>query len=346
MIKIEYLDSPLEVYDITVDDTHCFFANDILVHNCMEITLPTNDIGKDNAEIALCTLSAFVLDNFDHKDDMLIEELAEVQVRALDNLLDYQNYPVKKAEIAKKRRALGIGVTNYAGFLANQFASYNDANDLTHEIFEKIQYYLIKASVKLAKEKGACDLCSETKYGKGYLPVDWYNKRIDHIAVPVYNCDWDALRKDLIKYGIRNSTLSALMPCESSSQVSNSTNGMEPPRKAVTAKESKEGTFNQVVPKIELNEGLYDYAWELAKTGNKGYLTQLAIALKFTDQSASVNTYYDPENHPKGKVPVSVIMDDILYAWYYGLKTMYYHNTRDGADGSEESESDCVSCKL
>lgn len=313
---------------------------------CVEIALPTSDVGKDDGEIALCTLSAFVLGNFDHNDVDLIEELAEVQVRALDNLLDYQDYPVVKALQAKKRRALGVGVTNYAGFLASQFASYNDANDITHEIFEKLQYGLIKASVKLAKEKGPCELYRETKYGQGQLPIDWYNKRLDQLAEPRYTCDWEALRTDLKRYGIRNSTLSALMPCESSSQVSNSTNGMEPPRLAVTAKESKEGSFNQVVPNIETNGELYDYAWQLAKTGNKGYLTQLALALKFTDQSASVNTYYDPSNHPKGKVPVSVMMEDLLYFWYYGGKTMYYHNTRDGADGSEESGADCESCKL
>lgn len=312
---------------------------------CAEIALPTSDVGKEDGEIALCTLSAFVLGNFDHTDVELIEELAEVQVRALDNLLDYQDYPVKKALRAKKRRALGVGVTNYAGFLASQFASYNDANDITHDIFEKLQYGLIKASVKLAKEKGPCELYKETKYGQGQLPIDWYNKRIDELAAPKYACDWEALRSELKQFGIRNSTLSALMPCESSSQVSNSTNGMEPPRLAVTAKESKEGSFNQVVPNIETNGELYDYAWTLAKTGNKGYLTQLAIALKFTDQSASVNTYYDPENHPKGKVPISVVIDDILYFWYYGGKTMYYHNTRDGADGNEEN-SDCESCKI
>lgn len=313
---------------------------------CMEIALPTSDVGKEDGEIALCTLSAWVLGNFDIQDMDLIEELAEVQVRALDNLLDYQDYPVAKALKAKKRRALGVGVTNYAAFLASQFASYNDSNDIAHETFEKLQYALIKASVKLAKEKGPCEYYKDTKYGQGKLPIDWYNKRLDQLAEPRYTCDWEALRADLIQYGIRNSTLSALMPCESSSQVSNSTNGMEPPRLAVTAKESKEGTFNQVVPDIEQNGDLYDYAWQLAKTGNKGYLNNILLALKFTDQAASANTYYDPENHPKGKVPISVIMDDILYAWYFGMKTMYYHNTRDGADGVEESDSDCESCKL
>lgn len=316
---------------------------------CMEITLPTKDVGSDDAEIALCTLSAWVLGNFDINDQDLVEELAEVQVRALDNLLDYQDYPVKEALKAKKRRALGVGVTNYAAYLAANFASYNDSNDIAHETFEKLQYALIKASVKLAKEKGPCEYYKDTKYGQGKLPIDWYNKRLDQLAEPRYTCDWEALRADLIQYGIRNSTLSALMPCESSSQVSNSTNGMEPPRQPVTAKESKEGTFNQVVPDIETNGDLYDYAWELAKTGNKGYLNNILLALKFTDQAASANTYYDPANHDKGKVPTSIVMDDLLYYWYFGGKTLYYHNTRDGADGTEDviqSGADCESCKL
>ncbi|MFP9202295.1 class 1a ribonucleoside-diphosphate reductase subunit alpha, partial [Enterococcus faecalis] len=192
---------------------------------CCEIAIPTNDVNSPDAEIGLCTLSAFVLDNFDWQDQDKINELAEVQVRALDNLLDYQGYPVPEAEKAKKRRNLGVGVTNYAAWLASNFASYEDANDLTHELFERLQYGLIKASIKLAKEKGPCEYYSDTRWSRGELPIDWYNKKIDQIAAPKYVCDWSALREDLKLFGIRNSTLSALMPCESSSQVSNSTNG-------------------------------------------------------------------------------------------------------------------------
>ena len=318
---------------------------------CCEIAIPTTDVSSPDAEIGLCTLSAFVLDNFDWQDQDKINELAEVQVRALDNLLDYQGYPVPEAEKAKKRRNLGIGVTNYAAWLASNFASYEDANDLTHELFERLQYGLIKASIKLAKEKGPCEYYSDTRWSRGELPIDWYNKKIDQIAAPKYVCDWTSLREDLKLHGIRNSTLSALMPCESSSQVSNSTNGIEPPRGTVSVKESKEGSFNQVVPNIEHNIDLYDYAWKLAKKGNKPYLTQVAIMLKWVCQSASANTYYDPQNFPKGKVPMSVMIDDLLYFWYFGGKNLYYHNTRDGS-GTDDYElevpkdDDCAACKL
>ena len=318
---------------------------------CCEIAIPTNDVNSPDAEIGLCTLSAFVLDNFDWQDQDKINELAEVQVRALDNLLDYQGYPVPEAEKAKKRRNLGVGVTNYAAWLASNFASYEDANDLTHELFERLQYGLIKASIKLAKEKGPCEYYSDTRWSRGELPIDWYNKKIDQIAAPKYVCDWSSLREDLKLFGIRNSTLSALMPCESSSQVSNSTNGIEPPRGPVSVKESKEGSFNQVVPNIEHNIDLYDYTWKLAKKGNKPYLTQVAIMLKWVCQSASANTYYDPQIFPKGKVPMSVMIDDLLYFWYFGGKNFYYHNTRDGS-GTDDYEietpkaEDCSSCKL
>ncbi|URY14414.1 ribonucleotide reductase of class Ia (aerobic), alpha subunit [Shigella phage ESh29] len=318
---------------------------------CCEIAIPTNDVNSPDAEIGLCTLSAFVLDNFDWQDQDKINELAEVQVRALDNLLDYQGYPVPEAEKAKKRRNLGVGVTNYAAWLASNFASYEDANDLTHELFERLQYGLIKASIKLAKEKGPCEYYSDTRWSRGELPIDWYNKKIDQIASPKYVCDWSALREDLKLFGIRNSTLSALMPCESSSQVSNSTNGIEPPRGPVSVKESKEGSFNQVVPNIEHNIDLYDYTWKLAKKGNKPYLTQVAIMLKWVCQSASANTYYDPQIFPKGKVPMSIMIDDMLYGWYYGIKNFYYHNTRDGS-GTDDYEietpkaDDCAACKL
>lgn len=318
---------------------------------CCEIAIPTNDVNSPDAEIGLCTLSAFVLDNFDWQDQDKINELAEVQVRALDNLLDYQGYPVPEAEKAKKRRNLGVGVTNYAAWLASNFASYEDANDLTHELFERLQYGLIKASIELAKEKGPCEYYSDTRWSRGELPIDWYNKKIDQIAAPKYVCDWSSLREDLKLFGIRNSTLSALMPCESSSQVSNSTNGIEPPRGPVSVKESKEGSFNQVVPNIEHNIDLYDYTWKLAKKGNKPYLTQVAIMLKWVCQSASANTYYDPQIFPKGKVPMSIMIDDLLYFWYFGGKNFYYHNTRDGS-GTDDYEietpkaEDCSSCKL
>lgn len=345
------------IYPYFVDNVgdHGPFIRDIATvkqsNLCCEIALPTKDVGGDDPEIALCTLAAFVLDSFDYQDQDMVNELSEVMVRALDNLLDYQDYPVEEALKAKKRRALGVGVTNYAGFLANNFATYDDANDLTHELFERLQYGLITASVKLAKEKGRCEYYSDTRWSRGELPIDWYNKKIDNVAAPNYVCDWEQLREDLKLHGIRNSTLSALMPCESSSQVSNSTNGIEPPRGPVSVKESKEGSFNQVVPKVEDNLELYDYLWQMTKRGMRGYLTQAAIMQKFVCQSISTNFSYDPQNFPKGKVEMSVMMRDMLYFWSLGGKTAYYHNTRDGS-GTDDYEiegpkaDDCAACKL
>ena len=315
---------------------------------CAEIALPTKPIGSDDPEIALCTLAAYVLGSFDIRDSVKVEELAEVMVRALDNLLDYQDYPVEQALVAKKRRALGVGVTNFAGYLADNGVNYDNANELTHETFERLQYALIKASVKLAKERGACELVNETKYGQGLLPIDWYNTNVDKLAKVEYTQDWEALREDLIKYGIRNSTVSALMPCESSSQVSNSTNGMEPPRGLVSVKGSKDGQFNQVVPNVDKVKDTIDLAWNIAKRGNRGYLSQLALAQKFVCQSISGNTYYDPATFKTGKVSLTTMLGDLLFAHHHGAKTMYYQNTRDGADGTEavDNGSECSACKL
>ena len=313
---------------------------------CVEIALPTQPMGRDNEEIALCTLSAFILGNFDWQDQETINELAMVQVRALDNLLDYQGYPVEQALKALDRRALGVGITNYAGWLADNFANYDDANDLTHELMERLQYALIRASVQLAKEKGPCKLYKETKYGHGLLPIDWYKKTVDELAAPNYVCDWESLRADLIQYGIRNSTLSALMPCESSSQVSNSTNGIEPPRGPLSIKESKEGAFAQLVPNIETNKDLYDYLWPMARRGLTGYLSQVCIMQKFVDQSISANTSYVPDAFPNGKLSIKAVIKDMLYLKYYGGKTLYYHNTHDGADGNAIEDAACEGCSV
>ncbi|CAH6634703.1 Ribonucleotide reductase of class Ia alpha subunit [Escherichia phage vB_Eco_SAP] len=312
---------------------------------CCEIALPTKPMGRDDSEISLCTLAAYVLGNFDIENMEEVERIAMVMVRALDNLLDYQDYPVEQALTAKKRRSLGVGVTNFASYLADNFFTYEDASEFTHKTFERLQYALIKASVQLAKEKGACELMHETRYGRGELPIDWYKKTVDELVDPVYEMDWEELREDLKKYGIRNSTLSALMPCESSSQVSNSTNGIEPPRGIVSVKGSKEGQFNQVIPNVENNADVIDLLWTLIKKGNKPYLTLAAIMQKFVDQAISSNTSYDPSTYKTGKVDIADVLDDMLFAQYYGLKTLYYANVRDGADGTEDA-SECSSCKL
>lgn len=318
---------------------------------CLEIAIPTEPLdSEDGGEIGLCTLSAFVLSSFDWHDQNKINELAEIQVRALDNLLDYQDYPVEAALKALDRRSLGVGVTNYATWLADNFLDYSTGKEETHELFERLQYGLLLASVKLAKEKGHCEYYHKTNFSKGILPIDNYKKTVDELVAPNYVCDWEYLRAEMLKYGIRNSTVSALMPCESSSQVSNSTNGIEPPRGPVSIKESKEGAFAQVVPNVDLNLDLYDYSWKMAKRTNIGYIEKVVIMQKFVCQSISSNLYYDPANYPTGKVPMSTMLAELLHLWYYGGKTAYYHNTRDGS-GTDDYESvakpaDCEGCSV
>ena len=260
-------------------------------------------------------------------------------------LLDYQNYPIKAAQISTmNRRPLGIGVTNYAYYLAKNNVKYSDgsANELTHKTFEALQYYSLKASVGLAKEFGACPLFNETKYSKGLLPIQTYKKDIDEFARIKLDLNWGELSKQIEKYGLRNSTVTALMPCESSSQVSNSTNGIEPPRGFVSVKQSKDGILKQIVPEYERLRDQYELLWDIKD--NKGYLQLVAIMQKFVDQSISANTHYDPSLFDGGKVPMKVFLMDLLNAYKYGVKTLYYHNTRDGG-GAEVTvkEESCTS---
>ena len=300
------------------------------------------------------------IDNLDE-----LEGLCSLAVRALDALLDYQNYPVKAAEKALKRRSLGIGVINYAYYLAKNGARYSDgsANNLTHRTFEALQYYLLKASMNLAKDQGACELFNETTYAQGLLPIDTYKKTIDTLVTEQLHYDWEGLRKDIAKYGLRNSVVSALMPSETSSQVSNATNGIEPPRGFVTVKQSKDGILKQVVPDYENLSDKYELLWSLPN--NEGYLNLVGIMQKFIDQSISANTNYDPAKFPDNKVSSQQILRDLLLAYRNGIKTLYYHNTRDGASDSQSdiavkadqyhkveqsashtSEDDCDSCKI
>lgn len=270
---------------------------------CLEIALPTKpleDVNDENGEIALCTLSAFNLGAINSLDEL--EELAVLAVRALDALLDYQDYPIPAAKRgAMGRRTLGIGVINYAYWLAKNGKRYSDgsANNLTHQTFEAIQYYLLKASNELAKEQGACPWFNETTYSKGILPIDTYKKDLDAIANEPLHLDWEALRESIKTHGLRNSTLSALMPSETSSQISNATNGIEPPRGHVSIKASKDGILRQVVPDYELLKNNYELLWEMPN--NDGYLQLVGIMQKFIDQSISANTNYDPSRFPSGK---------------------------------------------
>ena len=319
---------------------------------CLEIALPTkplNDINDPNGEIALCTLSAFNLGAINHLEEL--EELAELATRALDALLDYQNYPIKAAEMATmNRRTLGIGVINYAYYLAKNNVKYSDGSAiaLTHRTFEAIQYYVLKASVKLAQEMGACPKFNETTYAQGLLPIDTYKKDLDKICQEPLHLDWECLRADIVKHGLRNSTLTALMPSETSSQIANATNGIEPPRGLVSIKASKDGILKQVVPEFERLQHQYELLWDMP--GNEGYLHLVGIMQKFIDQAISANTNYDPQRFEGQKVPMKQLIKDLLTAYKFGLKTLYYQNTRDGADDMQTNIQDdgCAggACKI
>ncbi|HFP9309391.1 TPA: class 1a ribonucleoside-diphosphate reductase subunit alpha [Raoultella ornithinolytica] len=310
---------------------------------CAEIALPTKPLAytdDPNGEIALCTLSAFNLGAIESLDEL--EEVALYAVSALDCLLDYQNYPMLAAEIpAKARRSLGVGVTNFAYWLAKNGEKYSgtESNKLVHETFEAVQFYLLKASNLLAAHKGACSWFNETKYAKGLLPIDHYRKQLDvdgNNANHPLLLDWSGLRESIARYGLRNSTLSAQMPCETSSQITNSTNGIEPPRGPVSVKSSKDGIVKMVVPEFSRLGDAYEYLWDI--TENFGYLSKVAIMQKFIDQSISANTNYDPSRYPNGRVPMQQLLKDLLDAYRMGVKTLYYHNTRDGAGAREEEK--------
>ncbi|MDR9498056.1 MAG: class 1a ribonucleoside-diphosphate reductase subunit alpha [Hydrogenovibrio sp.] len=316
---------------------------------CLEITLPTHSLetlDDPDGEIALCTLSAFNLGALDNLDEL--EDLSDLIVRALDSLLDYQDYPVEAARRASMgRRTLGVGVTNLAYYLAKNHTKYSDgsANGLVHRTFEAIQYYLLKASVNLAKDHGACELFDQTKYAQGILPIDTYKNELDDVCQEPLHLDWETLRSEIQTHGLRNSTMTALMPCETSSQITNSTNGIEPPRGYVSVKASKDGILKQVVPGFKEHKDDYELLWQIPD--NKGYLQLVGIMQKFVDQAISANTNYDPAKFEDGRVPIKLILQDLLYAYKMGLKTLYYHNTRDGAsDGNDDDGCAGGACKL
>ncbi|MBR9727220.1 class 1a ribonucleoside-diphosphate reductase subunit alpha [Shewanella intestini] len=324
---------------------------------CLEIALPTkplNNINDPEGEIALCTLSALNLGAI--KELSELESLSDLAVRALDNLLDYQDYPIKSAQLGSmNRRTLGIGVINFANYLAKNGKRYSDGsgNNLTHKTFEAIQFYLLKASMNLAKEQGACPLFNETTYAKGILPIDTYKRALDNVCDEPLHMDWESLRSDIQQYGLRNSTLSALMPSETSSQISNATNGIEPPRGLISVKASKDGQLKQVVPDFDKLKDQYELLWNMPS--NEGYLTLVGLMQKFVDQSISANTNYDPTRFDNQKVPMQTLLKDLLTAYKLGVKTLYYHNTRDGASDQhdditsvEKEDDDCAggACKI
>ena len=322
------------IYIMNIDhcNTHSSFKDTVRMSNlCQEITLPTepiDHIDDEMGEIALCILSAINVGRLNKLDDL--EELCDLSVRGLEELIDYQKYPVAAAESATKtRRSLGIGFIGLAHYLARQGVAYEDqeAWQLVHDLTEAFQYYLLKASNTIAKEKGACGNFSRTKYADGILPIDTYKKDVDDIVPNNLNYDWDSLRDNIKEFGLRHSTLSAQMPSESSSVVSNATNGIEPPRDYLSIKKSKKGPLKQIVPSYGSLKNNYTLLWEMK--GNKGYINVVAVMQKFFDQAISGNWSYNPADYPDNDVPVSVMAQDLLTTYKYGWKTSYYQNTND-----------------
>jgi len=322
------------IYLMNIDhcNSHSSFLDKVEMSNlCQEITLPTKPIQHidDKAgEIALCILSAINVGKI--RDVQDLEILCDLSVRSLDELIDFQGYPVNAAEIATRaRRSLGVGFIGLAHYLAKQGVKYDDkeAWKLVHDLTESFQYYLIKSSVDLAKEKGACTYSDRTKYAQGILPIDTYKKDVDEIVPNILQHDWESLREEVKQYGIRNSTLSAQMPSESSSVVSNATNGIEPPRDYLSVKKSKKGPLKQIVPSYGTLKNNYTLLWDMPS--NSGYINVVAVMQKFFDQAISGNWSYNPQHYDNNEVPVSVMAQDLLTTYKYGWKTSYYQNTYD-----------------
>ena len=356
------------IYIMNIDhcNSHSSYLDKVNMSNlCMEITEPTfpiQHIDDENGEIATCILSAINVGKLKHLDDM--KELCDLSVRALDEIIDYQNYPVKAAEnFTKRRRSLGVGYIGLAHYLAKNGVKYEDpiAWKLVHDLTEAFQYYLILASTNLAKERGACEYFHRTKYSRGILPIDTYKKEVDEIVPNNLKYDWNILREQVKQYGVRNSTLSAQMPSESSSVVSNATNGIEPPRGYLSIKKSKKGPLKQIVPQYHTLKNNYTLLWDML--GNTGYINIVAVMQKFFDQAISGNWSYNPQNYADNEVPVSVMAQDMLTCFKLGHKTAYYQNTYDIktdevveeskedlqsllSELSDSKEEDCESCSI
>jgi len=331
------------IYIMNIDhcNSHSSFKDKVNMSNlCQEITLPTyplNHIDDLAGEIALCILSAVNVGKI--KSDEELEDLCDLSVRSLDELIDYQDYPIKAAEIATKaRRSLGIGFIGLAHYLAKLGFKYGsqEAWDAVHGLSESFQYYLLKSSNNLAKEKGHCEYFGRTKYGDGILPIDTYKEDVDEIVTEELQHDWESLRSSINEFGLRHSTLSAQMPSESSSVVSNATNGIEPPRDYLSVKKSKKGPLKQIVPQYGSLKNNYTLLWDMES--NEGYINIVAVMQKFFDQAISGNWSYNPEHYPDNEVPVSQMANDLLTTYKYGWKTSYYQNTNDLKTDEVEEE--------
>jgi len=353
------------IYIMNIDhcNSHSSFKDKIEMSNlCQEITLPTKPLQHidGEGEIALCILSAINVGKI--KSDEELENLCDLSVRALEELIDYQQYPIIAAEKGTKaRRSLGIGFIGLAHYLAKLGYKYDsqEAWNAIHGLSESFQYFLLKSSNQLSKEKGPCSLFTNTKYADGMLPIDTYKKNVDEIACIPYNHDWESLRASILEHGLRHSTLSAQMPSESSSVVSNATNGIEPPRGFLSIKKSKKGPLKQIVPQYQTLKNNYTLLWDMPS--NRGYINTVAVMQKFFDQAISGNWSYNPEHYADNEVPVSVMAQDFLTTYKYGWKTSYYQNTYD-SKGDEmdnksdinslifellnENEEDCETCKI
>ena len=331
------------LYLMNIDhcNSHSSFKDKVEMSNlCQEITLPTyplQHIDDEYGEIALCILSAINVGKVN--SDKELEEMCDLSVRSLDELIDYQNYPIKAAEIATKaRRSLGIGFIGLAHYLAKLGFKYDsqEAWDAVHQLSESFQYFLLKSSNQLAKEKGHCEYFGRTKYSDGILPIDTYKKDVDEISTQELLHDWEDLRASITEHGLRHSTLSAQMPSESSSVVSNATNGIEPPRAFLSVKKSKKGPLKQIVPQYGTLKNNYTLLWDMES--NRGYINVVAMMQKFFDQAISGNWSYNPEHYPNNEVPVSEMANDFLTTYKYGWKTSYYQNTNDLKSDEVEDE--------
>jgi ribonucleoside-diphosphate reductase alpha chain len=311
---------------------------------CQEIihpTTPIRSIDDKDGEIGICILSALNLLELESEND--IEQACSIAVKTLESIIDYQDYPVLAGEnFTKNRRSLGIGITNFAAYLAKNKLKYDDKDTLklVHETMEKIQWHLLNESCKLAEKLGPCNKFMDTKYAQGLLPIDWYKKTVDELVNPEYTMDWEGLRSRISKHGLRHSTLTAIMPCESSSVIQNSTNGIEPVRSLMSYKKAKNGVLKQLVPNYASRKNFYTLAWEMKD--NKAILNICAVLQKFVDMSISVNLYYNYSHYPDGNIPLSILIKDQIYGYKYGVKNFYYCNTPDG-DGQTEKSSNCES---
>jgi ribonucleoside-diphosphate reductase alpha chain len=356
------------IYIMNIDhcNTHSSFKDKIRMSNlCQEITLPTDPIQHidGDGEIALCILSAINVGTINELDEL--EPLCDLAVRSLDEIIDHQNYPVKAAEISTKaRRSLGVGYIGLAHYLAKKGYSYEQKLGWKQvdKLTEAFQYYLLRASNQLSKEKGPCDYFNRTKYSDGILPIDTYKKEVNEIVDRKFTYDWESLRKEIKESGLRHSTLSAQMPSESSSVVSNATNGIEPPRGYLSVKKSKKGPLKQVVPDYKKLKSYYTLLWDMKS--NEGYINIVAVMQKYFDQAISGNWSYNPEHFEDGQVPLSVMAQDLLTTYKLGWKTSYYQNTYDSKKDEDEpahpidydvpvdkpeeieGEEDCEACNI